>query len=319
MSKTGNKKIENFERKVRDVMRRAGVGSVVAGVSGGADSTALLSALRASGIDVTAVHCNYHLRGEESMRDQRFVEDLCQRYGVVLEVADFDVEKFRKGKGMSVEMACRELRYGLFDEVMRRRGAERVAVAHNSDDNVETLLLNLLRGSGVTGLRGMLPDTGTVVRPLLDSSRKEIEEYLIEKGEKFIVDSTNLESEYKRNFLRNEVLPMLETRWPGLRSTMKTTMTNLRAEESVLKWAEKKLLPESDFLAMEEIFNAPDRFWLIYKFATRFGATRDVSLEIADVFEKRGGNQTIVGKSWKAGDGRLRFTMRGLQYLAKKD
>ncbi len=313
--KRNNDIISKVERIVSDALRRVEVSSVVAGISGGADSTALLLALKSVGVQLTAIHCNFHLRGEESMRDQRAVEELCRRNDIALRVVDFDVDGYRLSrKGLSVEMACRELRYEKFNEIMREVSADRIAIAHNSDDNVETLLLNLFRGSGVTGLRGMLPDTGILLRPLLGISREEIEEYLVEKGETFVVDSTNLESDYRRNFIRNNVIPMLEERWKGVRKTISTSIANLRGEECVLKWAEKELLPEGDFLPMQSIFDAPDRFWLIYRFASRHGATRDIALEILDVFEKKGGKQTIVGKSWKSGQGKLFFTMKGLMF-----
>lgn len=304
-----------IEKKVSCALRRARVSRVVAGISGGADSTALLLALKYAGTDVVAIHCNFHLRGEESMRDQKAVEELCRKYDIPLRIVDFDVDEYRNSrKGMSVEMACRELRYEKFHEIMNEISADRIAIAHNSDDNVETLLINLFRGSGVTGLRAMLPDTGILLRPLLDVSREDIEKYLQEKGEAFVVDSTNLESDYRRNFLRNDIIPLLEGRWKGVRKTISTSIENLRGEERVLKWAEKELLPDGNFLPMQSIFDAPDRFWLIYRFASRYGATRDIALEILDVFEKKGGKQTIVGKSWKSGQGKLFFTMKGLAF-----
>lgn len=304
-----------IEKKVSCALRRAGVSRVIAGISGGADSTALLLALKYAGTDVVAIHCNFHLRGEESMRDQKAVDELCRKYNIPLRIVDFDVDEYRNSrKGMSVEMACRELRYEKFHEIMNEISADRIAIAHNSDDNVETLLINLFRGSGVTGLRAMLPDTGILLRPLLDVSREDIEKYLQEKGEAFVVDSTNLESDYRRNFLRNDIIPLLEGRWKGVRKTISTSIENLRGEERVLKWAEKELLPDGNFLPMQSIFDAPDRFWLIYRFASRYGATRDIALEILDVFEKKGGKQTIVGKSWKSGQGKLFFTMKGLAF-----
>jgi len=297
------------------MLDNSGISSVVAGISGGADSTALLLALKAVGVKTHAIHCNFHLRGAESMRDQTAVESLCNRHGVSLRVVDFDVEKYRMGRNVSVEMACRDLRYEEFHKVLESTGSDRIAVAHNADDNVETLFINLFRGSGVTGLRAMVPDTGVLVRPLLHVSRKDIEAYIKDKGERYVVDSTNLESDYRRNFLRNEVIPLIEKRWPEVKKTISTSIENLRGEERVLKWAEAELIPEGDFLPMQRIFDAPDRFWLIYRFASAHGATRVIALEILDVFEKKGGQQTIVGKSWKAGCGRLVFAMKGLKYV----
>lgn len=304
-----------IENSVRKILEKSGVTKIVAGISGGADSTALLLALKASGAEVLAVHCNFHLRGEESMRDQHAVEALCEKHSFPLTVIDFDVEKYRCGRNISTEMACRDLRYGEFRRIMSATGADRIAVAHNADDNVETLLLNLFRGSGVTGLRAMLADTGVLIRPLLHVCRADIETYLSEKGEGYIVDSTNLESDYRRNFLRNEVIPLIEQRWPGVKKTILTTVENLQAEERVLQWAGDMLVPENDFLPLQKIFDSPDHFWLIYRFASAHHATRDIALEILEVFEKKGGKQTIVGKSWKAGAGRLVFSMKGLYYV----
>ena len=166
--------IERLENKISESLSRAGIFKVIAGVSGGADSVALLRGLVNIGVDVEVVHCNFHLRGEESERDRKFVEILCSDLGVSLDVVDFDVESYRRVNGGSVEMACRELRYAYFEEKMETLHADRIAVAHNSDDNAETLLLNLFRGAGISGLRAMKPDTGRVVRPLLDISRREI-------------------------------------------------------------------------------------------------------------------------------------------------
>ncbi len=308
-----------IEGYVASQLQMSEVSKVVAGVSGGADSTALLLALRSCGADLIAVHCNFHLRGDESMRDQRFVEEQCYRLGVALSVVDFDVEDYMESRGVSVEMACRELRYSEFRKIMDISGASRISVAHNADDNIETMMLNLFRGSGVKGLRGMLPDNGEIIRPLLSFNRKEIEQYLAEKGEEFVVDSTNLQSDYRRNFLRNEVLPLLESRWPGVRKAITKSICNLRVEDKIIQWVGESCVPEGDFLSLQQIAEAPDAYWIIYKFASAHGATRDISLEIYDVYRKKAGSQTIVGKKWKSGDGILIFTMKGLKYEGNAD
>ena len=147
---------------------------LIVGVSGGADSMALLHCLQAAGLDILAVHCNFHLRGDESNRDMEFVKEYCKSERIALQVIEFDVDEFRRLNGGSVEMACRDLRYNKFRELMQQTGSDRIAVAHNADDQAETLLLNLMRGAGVSGLRAMKHDTGFVVRPLLDYSRSEI-------------------------------------------------------------------------------------------------------------------------------------------------
>lgn len=205
-----------------------GGGRMLVALSGGADSVALLLVLEELGVEVVAAHCNFHLRGAESDRDERFVLGLCAERGVRLEVRDFDVESYVRERGVSVEMACRELRYEWFGELLDEMDCESVAVAHHRDDNIETFFLNALRGTGIAGLAGMRPSNGKVVRPLLCVTRKEIEEYLASRGQTYVTDSTNLESEVKRNKLRNRVLPIIETEFPGCRSTLERTVANVR-------------------------------------------------------------------------------------------
>lgn len=184
-------------------------------LSGGADSVALLASLCQLGCECMALHCNFQLRGEESERDERFVRQLCGDLGVPLRCVRFDVHARCRATGESVEMACRALRYDWFAETAREEGLRYVAVAHHREDNVETFFLNLLRGSGLNGLVGMWRERDLYIRPLLDVTRSEIEEYLSCRGLGFVTDSTNLLCDFKRNRLRNRVLPVLEENFPG--------------------------------------------------------------------------------------------------------
>ncbi len=179
-------------------------------LSGGADSTALLLIMKDLGYNLQALHCNFHLRGEESDRDQAFVEALCEQQGVPLSVRHFQTEEEAKQRGISIEMAARDLRYDWFREKMKVQGASFVAVAHHRDDQAETLLLNLLRGTGLRGLAGMQPKQNRIIRPLLCLSRKEILEYLEQKGQSFVTDSTNLERIAQRNIVRLNLIPLLQ-------------------------------------------------------------------------------------------------------------
>lgn len=196
-------------------------------VSGGADSMAMLHACSRAGVAGVAAHCNFHLRGEESMRDEAFVRQTCAALGVTLHVADFDTESYCAKRKLSLEMGCRELRYEWFRSLAKECGARRIAVAHNADDDTETMLLNLLRGTGIRGLTGMKGDNGEITRPLLSFSRAEIQDYLAGIGAEWITDSSNLSSDFKRNFLRNEILPALRSRWPGLDKTLARTRSHL--------------------------------------------------------------------------------------------
>lgn len=217
-------KINNFiqERCLIDQAK-----PVLVALSGGADSVALLRMLMELGYDCHAAHCNFHLRGEESDRDEHFVSTLCLRLQVPLEVKHFDVPAFMQERGISMEMACRELRYGWFGELMNKQGCSCIAVAHHIDDNIETFFLNALRGTGIAGLAGMKPRNGNVVRPLLCVSRAEILAWLNELGQDFVTDSTNLENEALRNRLRNVVLPAMYGEFPSARTALVKTIENI--------------------------------------------------------------------------------------------
>ena len=215
---------------------------VLVALSGGADSVALLLVLRQLGYHCLAAHCNFHLRGQESMRDEHFVRELCQRLEVVLQVEDFDVALYQQHHHASVEMACRELRYHWFDTLLQRTQAQAIAVAHHHDDNLETMLLNLLRGTGIDGLAGMRPKRGHVVRPLLCATRSDVEAYLAACRQPYVTDSTNLESHYARNRIRNIVLPAIEREFPGVRRALTTTMHHLGDAALVFdQWKEQAI------------------------------------------------------------------------------
>ncbi len=183
---------------------------VLVALSGGADSVCLLRVLLALGYQCEAAHCNFHLRGEESMRDERFVDELCKKLDVKLHKIDFDTTAYASQKRLSIEMAARELRYDWFDKIRCESGAAVIAVAHNENDCVETFILNLVRGTGINGLKGIKPKNGFVVRPLLEKRREEIIDYLTFLKQDFVTDSTNLQDEYTRNKIRLNILPMLE-------------------------------------------------------------------------------------------------------------
>ena len=200
---------------------------VLVALSGGADSVALLRVLLHLGYRCEAAHCNFHLRGEESMRDEAFVVSLTEKLGVRLYRTDFDTEAYAAAKGISIEMAARDLRYEWFGNLREEIGAEVIAVAHHRNDSVETLLLNLVRGTGINGLRGIRAVNGRVVRPLLCVDRNEILSYLERLGQNFVTDSTNLQDNFTRNKIRHQVIPVLETINPSAVEAMADTAARL--------------------------------------------------------------------------------------------
>ena len=209
-------------------------GEVLVALSGGPDSVALLLLLRELGYSVSALHCNFHLRADESDRDENFVRRLCQRIGVPLKVRNFETSSHARQEGISIEMAARQLRYEWFDEELRQRGAQCIAVAHHRDDQAETLLLNLLRGTGIRGLGGMKPANGTIVRPLLCVSRQEILDYLESRQQEYVTDSTNLEPIALRNKVRLTLLPLLRTLNPRIDDKLAQTCEHIQGTLTAL-------------------------------------------------------------------------------------
>lgn len=184
---------------------------VLVALSGGADSMALACVLLELGYRVEAAHCNFGLRGEESDRDEAFVRAFCQRKNVRLHVQTCATCDYARMHHVSIEMAARDLRYAFFDEILDKCGLDYVAVAHHREDDTETVLLNLVRGTGVRGLCGIHYIHGRVVRPMLDVSRREIEEYLDSMQQDYVTDCTNLQDEVQRNKIRLNVMPELRT------------------------------------------------------------------------------------------------------------
>ena len=204
-------------------------GLVVVGLSGGADSVAMVLALKALGSRLIAAHCNFCLRDEESERDEAFVRQLCKEQDIPLEMVRFDTKHEAAKRGWSIEMAARELRYDWFEALRKKNDAVCIAVAHHRDDSNETLLLNLLRGTGLRGLCGMpLQNNRYVLRPLIMSSRSDVLDFLEVCGANYVEDSTNADTRFKRNKIRHEVLPMLRTINPSIDNTLQHTADHLR-------------------------------------------------------------------------------------------
>ena len=215
---------------------------ILLAVSGGIDSMFMAERyLSMDGAGAIAVaHCNFNLRGEESDGDEAFVREWCERNGVEFICKSFDTSKDAVEKGISIEMAARDLRYAWFAQLCRERGFSGVAVAHNADDNAETLILNLLRGTGGRGMRGMqarsavpgAPDV-TLLRPLLNTTRKEIAEWMTAAGKTWREDSTNSKSLFKRNKVRNKVFPLFKEMNPSFVKTLTRNMRYFSQEDDI--------------------------------------------------------------------------------------
>lgn len=251
---------------------------VVVGVSGGADSVALLHLLHMCGYTCIVAHCNFNLREDESDRDEQFVAELAKRWNLPFESISFDTEKTAAERKISIEMAARELRYEWFESLRKKHHAEAIAVGHHRDDNVETVLLNLIRGTGIRGLSGILPKNGHIVRPLLAISREEIDSYLKAHNLEHITDSTNAENYYLRNKIRNELIPMLSQFNPSVREAIERTAENLHQVEEIY-FAEigkqrQRLLKQSDnifTININELKQHPQSITILYELLHPFG------------------------------------------------
>ena len=231
------RKVSEYIEKLE--LLRLGQRYIVA-LSGGADSVALLRVLLTLGYEVEAAHCNFNLRGEESLRDETFVKQLCASLNVKLHLAHFDTLTYAQTHHVSIEMAARELRYKYFAQLRRDIEAEAVCVAHHSDDSIETMLLNLLRGTGIHGLTGIQPrcasqydETCTIIRPLLCVSRSDIERWLDSIGQDYVTDSTNRQDDVVRNKIRLNLIPMLQQIQPSVQQNLQATMELMSETEHI--------------------------------------------------------------------------------------
>lgn len=211
--------------------------SVLCCLSGGADSVALLLCLHKLGADVKACHVNHLLRGDESMRDESFCVSLCEKFGVPLEVKRVDAKMFSQQGGYSFEEGARVLRYKIFSE----QGCDKIATAHTLSDCLETAVFNLARGTGLTGLASIPPvRDNNIIRPLINCSRSEIVDFLVECGQDYVTDSTNLTDEYTRNRIRHNIVPQMKNMNPSLEKTFLGTLENLREDNAfILRQANK--------------------------------------------------------------------------------
>ncbi len=244
-----------FLQRVEETIRREHImvaaketsEKVLVGLSGGADSVALLRSLLALGYQVGAAHCNFALRGEESERDEKFCRNLCAELGVPLFSTRFNTQSYAQQNNVSIEMAARKLRYAYFPQVMEAEGYTYVAVAHHRDDNAETILLNLVRGTGLQGITGMAYRNNKIIRPLLDVSKQDILNYLDDLGQAYVTDSTNMVADVRRNIIRLRIMPILKELNPSITETLVRDAANFRevsnfvdAETAKLEWQELK-------------------------------------------------------------------------------
>ena len=287
--------------KVKDYIKKHKLLSLsdlyIVALSGGADSVALLLLLDEMGYKVHALHCNFHLRGEESDRDERFCEDLCLKKNIPFHRIHFDTLMYAETHKMSVEMAARELRYRYFEQLRKDIGAEGICVAHHQDDTVETVLLNLVRGTGLRGLTGIQPRNGAILRPLLCVTRTEIEAYLATKQQDYVTDSTNLETDFVRNKIRLQVVPLLRQLNPAVSENIVRTAEHLTEAQKVLDALVDtyKGSNQLDLCALQQVGSAE---YIVFEWLKQYGfngsqVQQVISAETGSIFSSPTGYEVL--------------------------
>ena len=271
---------------------------LILAISGGVDSMVLADLLLKAKMEFVAAHCNFHLRGEESDGDEKFVRDYAERNGIQCFVKHFETEKYAAEQGISIEMAARDLRYAWFEQLRQQLGYDKIAVAHHADDQAETFFINLLRGAGLNGLKGMKPQNGVIIRPLLWASREQIRKYAVENHIVWREDHTNAESVYLRNKIRNQLLPFFDELQPKARQGLYKSLEHLSAENELYREllqeklgqiieynGEIQCTPHSAFLIQHSSFQ------LLFEWLRQYGFNTDQCRFIYEAIGTGVGNQ----------------------------
>lgn len=291
----------DFKEKVKNCIARHELlgreHPVLVALSGGADSVALACVLQDLGYKIEAAHCNFCLRGAESDRDEAFVTDFCQRRKIVLHRRCFSTHAYAHEHHVSIEMAARTLRYDFFEQLLQERELDCVAVAHHREDNTETVLLNLLRGTGIRGLRGIQYRNGKVVRPLLDVSRQEIEDYLAECHQDYVTDSTNLQDEVQRNKIRLNVMPRMREIYPNADESIHQGARRLSDAFRIYEYGMDLLMQQvvhGNRILLEELNRTPAPETVLYEILSRMDFN---PAQVAAIYEQQGGESGKVYES----------------------
>ena len=276
--------------------------TILVGVSGGIDSVVLLDLLDKADYSIGLAHCNFRLRANDSDADQALVESLARKYDKPLYKISFDTKEYAGKNGISIEMAARELRYNWFEEIRFKHHYNWIVVAHHRDDQLETFFLNLARGTGLSGLTGMKPVNGKVIRPLLFASRKEIEQYRLENHLDFREDASNESFEFQRNKIRHKILPLMEELNPSFRDGLIKTMSNLQDVNKIhlaeidYAWERVAIRKGKDyFISIAELKLLDPLSTYLYQFLKPFHFNSDVVNDIVLSLDSTSGKQFL---SW---------------------
>ena len=257
-------------------------------VSGGIDSVVLFDLLVRAGFDVGIAHCNFQLRGEEADDDQRFVEWLAEQHKVPFFLGKFDTHDYASEKGISIQMAARQLRFHWFEELRKEQNYDYIAIGHNQNDSTETVLINMARGTGLEGITGIKPGNNAIVRPLLFAKRTDIIRYCAEYGLNYREDSSNQSTKYSRNLIRHEIIPGFEKINPQFQEAMAKNIERFRSAyklfDSLINEIKSRALKKHEEywqLHIDIIEEYPEKYTLLFEVLRPFGFTSEV---VSDIF-----------------------------------
>lgn len=278
---------------------------ILAAVSGGMDSVLMIHLLKSAGVNFGIAHCNFQLRGDESNGDENFCLQLAQQLDVPIHVIHFDTLSYASENKVSTQMAARTLRYQWFEEIRQREGYTAIALAHHQNDTIETILLNLTRGTGIAGLHGIMPKNGKLVRPLLFLSRDEIQQIINDPQIPYREDSSNSSSRYARNKIRLEVIPKLKELNPALEQTFESNLIRFRELEELLELRvaelKQKLVVVNDqelHIALSNVRNIQPQRLLLYNLLKEYGFNESIVDDIISSLDKHSG-RTFESNSFK--------------------
>jgi tRNA(Ile)-lysidine synthase len=270
--------LDEFNRHIREKKLLDIDQHYLLAISGGLDSTVLAHLLHLSGFSFTMAHCNFGLRGAESDGDENFIRQMAMDFGVKVYAKNFETKSYAKTQGISTQMAARELRYDWFDELLVQHEFAGLLVAHHADDQIETVLLNLLRGTGIEGIYGMSEMREKIVRPLLPFSRAELQSFAIERKYKWREDSSNIRNEYKRNFLRHKVVPSLREFDGAALSLLQFSFDRIKETGKAFfylheEWLAHHIKKEAiyQYLDIRVLYKAPGKKALLFYWLRVFG------------------------------------------------
>ncbi|MEP7254667.1 MAG: tRNA lysidine(34) synthetase TilS [Ferruginibacter sp.] len=305
--------LKNFTNNIKKQNLFQPKDKLLLAVSGGVDSVVLCELCKQAGYDFIIAHCNFQLRGAESDRDENFVKELANKYAVEMLIKKFDTEKYAGENKLSIQVAARELRYGWFKELTGKLSiAHWIITAHHTNDNIETLLMNFFKGTGVSGLRGISPKQGNLIRPLLFAKKEDIKEFALLNKLSYVEDSSNASDKYTRNYFRNQLIPDLQKVFPQVEDNLMDNLQRFGEIEILYQQSvdlhKKKLLEQKGneiHIPVLKLLKTEPLSTIVYEIIKEYGFTAHQTDEVIALLQSETGkyiqsptHRIIKNRNW---------------------